>query len=192
MTMSASKSGKISNKNKMQCIRFIVRKTQSQDLESILDMIQELADYEKMSVGPKLKKEHLLKDGAFENDSDMQFFHSFVAEMNPNDPSNRKIIGYTIAFFSYSSSIGKCYFIEDIYVKPEYRKLGVGHSLFKINVQYAFDNNCKQLNLHVLDWNKPAISFYQKNGGIDWTNERGVEFHRFDSETMRNLLKISS
>lgn len=101
-----------------------------------------------------------------------------------------KTIGYTISFFSYSTSIGKCYFIEDIYVKPDYRKHGVGHLLFQENIKYALDHGCKQLNLHVLDWNTPAVNFYQKLGGQDMTTQKGVEFHRFNCEGMKNLLEF--
>lgn len=101
-----------------------------------------------------------------------------------------EIIGYTIAFFTYSTTLGKCYFIEDIYVKQEYRKDGVGQKLLRENIKSALDSGCKQLNLHVLDWNSPAINFYKKNGAIDLTCDKGIQFYRFDRKKMDDLLKF--
>ncbi|XP_063696700.1 thialysine N-epsilon-acetyltransferase-like [Culicoides brevitarsis] len=173
-------------------IKFTVRKTEAADLQDILDMIQELADYEEMPSGPKLKREDLLRDGAFEDNSLYKFFHSFVAEEIASDDNHTKskIIGYSIAFFSYSKILGKTYFLEDIYVKNEYRKLGVGGMLFKENVNFALAEGCKQLNLHVLDWNNPAINFYKKLHAEDLTTEKGVQFVRFDKNRMENLMKM--
>lgn len=75
-------------------------------------------------------------------------------------------------------------------MKPDYRKHGVGRLLIQENTKYALAHNCKQLNLHVLDWNTPAINFYKKMGGQDLTTNKGVEFQRFNCDGMKKILEL--
>lgn len=99
-------------------------------------------------------------------------------------------MGYSIGFFTFSTTIGKIYFLEDLYVVPAYRRSGIGHQLFKENTIFALASDCKQLNLHVLEWNEPAKCFYQKLKSEDLTKgENGLEYFRITSNARDKYLQ---
>lgn len=138
-----------------------------------------------MSSGPQLKVEDLLHDGNFDFKNSSPLFYSFVAETN-EESNNKKIIGYSIGFFTYSTWQGKAFLMEDIYVKPEFRGRGFGKKIFIENVKFANDQKCKRFDFHVLDWN-PAKKFYEKLGARNLSKEEGWEFYRLEHETMVKL-----
>ncbi|CAG9810418.1 unnamed protein product [Chironomus riparius] len=161
-----------------------VRRTTAADLDDIIGMIQELADFEKMPAGPQLTTIDLLRDGNFDSKSAAPLFYSFVAEiLEDNKP---KLVGYSIGFFTYSTWQGKAYLMEDIYVKPAYRMTGVGKKLFLENVRFANEQNCSRFDFHVLDWN-PAKGFYEKLDAENLTKSEGWEFFRLNKEKMVKL-----
>ncbi|XP_070507915.1 thialysine N-epsilon-acetyltransferase [Chironomus tepperi] len=164
--------------------KLTVRRTTADDLDDIIAMIQELADFEKMPNGPQLTKLDLLRDGNFDASNSAPLFYSFVAEIQEN--IKPKLIGYSIGFFTYSTWQGKAYLMEDIYVKPAYRMTGVGKQLFLKNVKFANDQNCSRFDFHVLDWN-PAKGFYEKLGAENLTKSEGWEFFRLNKEKMIKL-----
>lgn len=137
-----------------------------------------------MSNGPQLTAEDLIRDGNLDGKSSNQLFFSFVAEKVVEN--SRKLIGYTISFFSYSTWQGKSYFLEDIYVRPQYRKTGVGKSLFVNNVKFALEQNCCRFDFHVLNWN-PAKKFYEALGATNLTAKEGWEFFRLNEKEMIDL-----
>src|SRR5690348_6861343 len=102
---------------------FKIREGIVEDCIAIEDMIKELAVYEKMPTGPQIDYKTLERDGF----GDEKLFTTFVAEMM----DSRQLVGYALFFNKYSTWNGKCLFMEDIYVKPEFRRLGIGDSLFK-------------------------------------------------------------
>uniref|UniRef100_A0A1B0CI92 Putative diamine acetyltransferase n=2 Tax=Lutzomyia longipalpis TaxID=7200 RepID=A0A1B0CI92_LUTLO len=170
----------------------VVRKTERNDLPSIIEMIQELADYEEMPNGPQLKLDDLIRDGGFDSPQN-SVFHSFIAEevttSSKDHPMTRKPIGYAICFFSFSTWEGKSLFLEDIYIRPQYRQQKAGWKLFREVVKFARSTNCARLDLHVLEWNSPARNFYKKMGGIDLTVAEKWNLVRFDKNVMENILK---
>lgn len=137
-----------------------------------------------MPNGPQLTAADLIRDGNLDGKSSNTNFFSFVAEMI--DDTTTKLIGYTISFFSYSTWQGKSYFLEDIYVRPQYRKLGVGKSLFVNNVKFALSENCCRFDFHVLNWN-PAKKFYESLGATNLTAKEGWEFFRLNEKEMYDL-----
>lgn len=141
-----------------------------------------------MPTGPKLTAADLIRDGNLDGSSANPLFFSFVAETTEN--STRKLIGYTISFHSYSTWQGKTYFLEDIYVRPQYRKLGVGKSLFTENVKFALSQNCCRFDFHVLNWN-PAKKFYESLGAQNLTASEGWEFFRLYEKEMNSLVTKS-
>lgn len=147
--------------------------------------LQELADFEEMSSGPKLKVADLIRDGNLDGSGAPALFFSFVAELK-GETNKSKLIGYTISFFSYSTWQGKSYFLEDIYVRPEFRKSGVGKKLFATNVKFALEQSCVRFDFHVLSWN-PAKTFYEALGATNLTAKEGWEFYRLTSIEMERL-----
>ncbi|XP_037924083.1 thialysine N-epsilon-acetyltransferase isoform X2 [Hermetia illucens] len=142
-----------------------------------------------MSDGPKISVQDLIRDAGL--DGGKEYMHCYVAESVGNDAesqSPRVIVGYSICFFSYSTWEGKSYFLEDIYVQPQYRKSGVGRLLFKYVAKKAREYNCPRLDFHVLDWN-PARQFYEKLGATDLTSKEGWLFYRMNTTQMEELLK---
>ena len=138
-----------------------------------------------MSNGPQLKAEDLIRDGNLDGSSNNPLFHSFVAEIKEKDQT--KIVGYSMSFFSYSTWQGKSFFLEDIYVKSPYRKMGIGKKLFVENVKFAKNENCSRFDFHVLNWN-PAKKFYELLGACNLTEKEGWEFFRLNKTEMKCLI----
>ena len=129
-----------------------IRMGKKEDLVDVLSMIRELAEYENSLEHVEITLEQLEKDG-FGHTS---YFNFLIAE------SSGKIAGFSFYFIRYSTWKGKFLFLEDFFVKEEYRNKGVGSLLFQRTV-----NLCNELELNgmmwqVLDWNTRAITFYKK------------------------------
>jgi GNAT superfamily N-acetyltransferase len=85
------------------------------------------------------------------------------------------IVGFALFFTNYSTWKGKCLYLEDLYVLPEYRKEGVGSQLFDEVVRIAIERGVKRMDWQVLEWNEPALAFYLKKGAVldpEWINGR--------------------
>ena len=84
-----------------------------------------------------------------------------------------KIAAYAVYFYNYSTWLGKNgIYLEDVYVTPEYRKLGIGKALLKHIATIAVGEGCGRVEWSVLDWNTPAIDFYKSIGASvqdEWT-----------------------
>nr|WP_322940491.1 GNAT family N-acetyltransferase [Pseudomonas sp. s4] len=143
-----------------------IRPATPDDAELILRFITELAIYE--------KAEHEVKtDAAGIRDSlfaDGSTAHGLICE-NDGQP-----IGYAVYFFNYSTWLGKHgLYLEDLYVSPESRGLGAGKALLRHLAQLAVARGCGRFEWSVLDWNTPAIDFYESFGArpqSEWTTYR--------------------
>lgn len=141
----------------------IIRQGTADDLPAVLQLIKELAAYENAPNEVTLTLEDMLKDGFGEK----PLFELLVAE------SNGSILGMALYFYSYSTWKGKCIYLEDIVVKEDARRKGIGLQLFEALIKKARDFGAQRLQWQVLDWNQPAISFYKKiNANLDpsWIN----------------------
>tara|TARA_Y100000766_G_C18754554_1_gene530214 strand:+ start:265 stop:735 length:471 start_codon:yes stop_codon:yes gene_type:complete len=135
-----------------------IRKGIKSDLPFILDLIKELADYEKALSEVDINLTQLENDG-FGNKSVFSFI---VAERN------NQIVGMALYYTKYSTWKGKCLFLEDLIVREKYRKSGIGSKLFNEVIRTAKSKKMKRVMWQVLDWNQPAINFYKKyNAHID-------------------------
>lgn len=141
-----------------------IRPATQGDEKAIHALIVELAVYEKEPDAVSNTAEQLAKD-LFTD----EICHAFVAE------KDTQIVGFALYYFSYSTWKGKSLYLEDIYIKNEYRKMGIGGVLFDTVVLEAKNQKVKRMDWQVLEWNTPAIAFYQsKNATLDseWVNGR--------------------
>jgi len=129
-----------------------IRKGYKEDLPAVLGLIRELAAYERAPDEVVVTIEDLEEDGFGER----PIFRFFVAE------ADGIIVGMALYYIKYSSWKGKCVFLEDIIVTNEYRRFKIGQSLFKEVVKAAKALHARRVEWQVLDWNEPAIRFYEK------------------------------
>lgn len=162
-----------------------IREAKEGDCGNILRLIRELAEYEKFSNQVKISEEALKADGFREN----PFYHCLVAEIfpGPGEPQGPCVVAYGIYYFVYSTWKGRNIYLEDIYVKPEYRGQGIGSKIIKKVAEVALDKGCSQFRLAVLNWNKRAMDLYKALGAQDLTEAEGWHSFCFEGEAMREL-----
>ncbi len=140
-----------------------IRRAEPEDIPQILELIRELAAYENALQEVTLTEDDLKNDGFGE----VPLFYVTLAETNDT------ICGMAFWYFSYSTWKGKCLYLEDLIVKNEYRRMGIGRRLFDDLIQQAAQAGARRLQWQVLDWNTSALAFYQRyNAHIsdEWLN----------------------
>jgi GNAT superfamily N-acetyltransferase len=138
----------------------IIREAVEEDFPAILELIRELAEYEK-SPGEVTNNVERMRQ-------EKDLFGCLVAET-----AEKEIVGMALYFFAYFTWVGKSLYLEDIIVRQAYRQHKIGTELLRRVMQVARDENCRRVRWQVLDWNEPAISFYRKCGAeinSDWLN----------------------
>jgi len=130
----------------------VIRPAVVNDMNAVFDLIMELAVYEHAPNEVTNTVEQLIEDGFGER----PLFECLVATVND------RVIGFALAYVSYSTWKGKCLYLEDFLVTEEYRRKGIGLLLFKQLHKIAVTGNYKRFHWQVLDWNDPAIQFYKK------------------------------
>jgi len=145
------------------------------DVSVLLALIRELATYEKKRHKAVVSEGDLLRDGFGER----PIFRALIAEWQGAP------VGYASFFNFYSTFLGRpALFLEDLFVLDEFRGRRIGKALLVEVARLAVEEGCFGLRWEVLDWNRPAIEFYERLGAI-FLNERKVV--SFDGETMRRL-----
>ena len=149
-----------------------IRKGTPNDMPAVLDLITELAIFEKEPNAVVITAEDLIRDGFSEN----PLFHTFVAEVN------NQIIGIALYYYRFSTWKGKTIHLEDLIVKENSRGTGAGFALYSEIIKQGKKDNVRRIEWNVLDWNTPAIDFYEKSGAKvlnDWRvvqmDENGME-----------------
>jgi len=146
------------NKEKLQ-----IRPAIPGDESLLLKLICELAHYEK-APSSVLTDESAIYTSLFTANSNA---YALICEYE------NVAIGYAVYFFNYSTWLGrKGIYVEDIYIRPNYRGKGAGKALFQYIAHIAVDNDCGRMEWSVLDWNTPAIGFYKHIGALpqdEWT-----------------------
>jgi GNAT superfamily N-acetyltransferase len=138
-----------------------IRKATEKDMPFVLELIQELAIFEKEPDAVVVTVDDLVRDGFSEN----PLFQCFVAEVE------NEIIGMALYYYRYSTWKGKTIHLEDLIVKESKRGTGAGFALYKEIIQQGKAENVRRIEWNVLDWNTPAIDFYEKSGAKvlgDW------------------------
>lgn len=151
---------------------FSIRDAREEDMGQVLALIQELADFEKEPDAVEVTKEDLIKDGFGKN----KMFHCFVGE------SKGVIVGIALVYPRYSTWKGPAIHLEDLIVSEEMRGSGLGTALLDEVVRYGHKLGARRICWEVLDWNEPAIKFYESKGAKvlrDWDvvqlDEQGIE-----------------
>lgn len=138
-----------------------IRKSTKKDLPAILELINELAVFEKEPDAVEVDIAELEKEGFGEH----PLFTCFVAEVNGN------IEGMALVYFRFSTWKGRTVHLEDLIVREKMRGTGLGSALYKKVITYALEQGVKRTEWVVLDWNTPAIDFYERSGATvfqDW------------------------
>lgn len=153
-------------------IRFATR----EDIHLILELVKELADYEKM-LHEVVATEELMEEWIF----DKQKAEVIIGE------EDGKPVGMALFFHNFSTFLGRAgIYLEDLFVRPEYRGRGYGKALLQKLAQIAVERGCGRLEWWCLDWNEPSIKFYKSLGAEpmeEWTT------YRITGETLQEFGK---
>ena len=151
---------------------FTIRKANKEDMAMVLGLIQELASFEKEPNAVEISKEDLVEAGFGES----PLYHCFVAEVD------HKIQGMALVYPRYSTWKGAVIHLEDLIVTEKMRGTGIGSALLEAVVEYGSSLGVKRISWEVLDWNEPAIKFYESKGANvmrDWDvvqlDENGIK-----------------
>lgn len=152
-----------------------VRESQPEDMPQVLELIKELAVFEKEPHAVIIDAEQLQKDGF----GDPPLFKCFVAELDGT------IQGMALIYFRYSTWKGKTVHLEDLMVRERFRGKGLGIALYKKVMNYALEQKVKRVEWVVIDWNENAIEFYKNTGANVMTEWNTVQF---DEASIKNFL----
>lgn len=135
-----------------------IRRAQKSDSKAILNLIIELAKFEKLNSPDISARRKLLKDTFSKNPP----FRILLAEIGSS------IVGYSFYLFTYSSFLAKrTLYLEDIFISENFRGKGIGKLFFNELIKIAKKNKCGRMEWVVLDWNVNAIKFYDKLGAAE-------------------------
>lgn len=140
-----------------------IRKAFTEDCARLLELVKELAVYEKAPAEVTVSLEHFIESGFGER----PVWWAFVAE------ENGIILGFALYYIRYSTWKGQAMYLEDILVTESARGKGIGKLLFDRLIEEAKEKGFNRIIWQVLDWNEPAINFYKKyNAKFDpeWVN----------------------
>ncbi|MDR3247903.1 MAG: GNAT family N-acetyltransferase [Treponema sp.] len=141
------------------------RLAEPQDSALILEFVRDLAEYEKLLDAVKATEEGFKKYIFDEKKAEV-----IIAEYD------EKPAGFALYFHTFSTFVGRPgIYLEDLFVKPEYRGKGLGKTLLTFLAKIAVDRNCGRLEWACLDWNEPSIQFYKSQGAnplSEWTTYR--------------------
>lgn len=145
--------------------KFEIRKAKREDIKLIFGFIKELAEYEKMS-DEVIATEETLSYWLFDKKLGETLFITV----------NDKEVGFALYFFNFSTFVGRAgLYLEDLYIRKEYRGRGYGTRVFKELAKIALINDCKRFEWSCLNRNTPSIAFYKSLGAKpmdEWTTYR--------------------
>ncbi|QKF92035.1 GNAT family N-acetyltransferase [Campylobacter sp. CCUG 57310] len=154
---------------------FTITKATRADIKPICTLVKELAEYEKLS--------HIV---SFKEDKfascifDKNYAQILVCKIENN------IVGYAIYFYTFSTFLGRGgIYLEDLYVKQDYRAKGIGRAFLARLAQICKEENLSRLEWACLNWNEPSIKFYENLGAINLSKEWRT--YRLDGENLANL-----
>ena len=164
-----------------------IRKGQPEDMGAVLGLIQELAVFEKEPDAVLVTVQDLVRDGF----GPKPLFNVFVAEIDSeNNSTTKEIVGIALYYYRFSTWKGKTIHLEDLVVKESMRGTGLGYALYSEIIKQGKKDQVRRVEWNVLDWNTPAIDFYEKSGAKvlrDWyvvhMDEAGI--HNFVANKLK-------
>ncbi|BCX79170.1 GNAT family N-acetyltransferase [Campylobacter sp. 19-13652] len=157
---------------------FNIRGANKQDMPAVFAMIRELAEYEKEPDAVVFDEGEFL-DTIFKQ----KRANILVAEING------ALVGYAIYFYSFSTWLGKAgIYLEDLYVKPEFRAKGIGKAFFKELANKCAKDGLGRLEWACLHWNEPSIKFYESLNANNQSKEWRV--YRLEGESLDKLKSV--
>ena len=155
-----------------------IREGKDGDLPRVLELVRELAAYER-ALGEVSNTLQAMKEDGFGKNP---IFGFFVAEVD------QEIVGVSLYYYRYSTWKGKRLYLEDIIVTERMRGQGIGKLLFEATLHYSLNQKCTGMMWQVLDWNEPAINFYKKYSAKmdgEWVN------CTLEADEIRQILRIA-
>lgn len=150
------------------------RKTTKEDAKIILELIKELAAYEKM-IGYVEATEERLIESIYEKHQAEALLIEY----------NEKVVGYIIYYYNFSTFVGRAgLYLEDIYIRPEYRGRGIGKEVFNVLAKIAKEEKCERFEWVCLDWNKSSLEFYSRLGA---EKQKQWIIHRLDKKSIEEI-----
>ena len=147
-----------------------IRRAIKEDCPRLLELVRELAIYEKAPEQVTVTMEHFEESGF----GDKPVWWAFVAlQPDSSSPTGERIQGFALYYIRYSTWKGQAMYLEDLLVTEAMRGKGIGYILFERLIEEAKEKGFHRIIWQVLDWNKPAINFYKKfNASFDpeWIN----------------------
>ncbi len=150
----------------------LIRNAKESDYLKVLELIRELAVFEKQPDAVEITVEDLIR----ESSTEPPLFYCIVAELN------KSVVGMALFYFRFSTWKGRSLHLEDLIVRQSERRKGIGEALYRKVMEFANKHNAKRVAWEVLDWNEGAISFYERTGAKvfdDWRvaqmSESGIE-----------------
>ncbi|WP_165040485.1 GNAT family N-acetyltransferase [Dysgonomonas sp. ZJ709] len=130
---------------------FVIEKIQESHFEELISLFHEFANFEKLPEKMTNSAEQMMRE--------KDFLLGFVAK-----DKNNKIAGYVTFFFAYYTWIGKSLYMDDLYIRQQYRGKGLGTILINKAISFAKESDCNKLRWQVSNWNNHAIKFYESLG----------------------------
>ena len=138
-------------KKRILIMNIQIRKIEEPDFATLILLFREFALFEKSPEKMTNSLEQMLKE--------KNYLKGFVAVNTQNE-----IMGYLTYFYAYYTWTGKSMYMDDLYVRPEFRAMNIGTSLINRVIALAKTENCRKLRWQVSEWNQPAIDFYKSMG----------------------------
>lgn len=132
----------------------LIRTIAEQDFAALISLFREFSVFE--------KQPDKMTNTVEQMQAEKQFINGFVAI----DQSTGQIVGYATWFFAYYTWVGKSLYMDDLYVKPDYRGNYIGTKLINEVIGKAKKENCRRIRWQVSKWNEPAKKFYEKLGAV--------------------------
>ena len=161
-------------------MKALIRHAEISDSRAILDLIQELDVYEKEPESVMLN----VSDIELYGFGQKPLFQCLVAELE------EKVIGMALYYQRFSTWKGPTVHLEDLIVTESSKGQGIGSQLYSEFIKNAYESGVKRIEWNVLDWNTPAIGFYEKSGATvlhDWSS---VQMHRTEMKAYLNTLDL--